>query len=130
MSSRDLLRDLPGLAVVVKDGTPRAVKESIAKEARFDCQTCRANVESKLYRAGVGMLEIEDRNAPRLCLNVSILSSYSYAVSLKVIQGDPPGTKWSHGVRLGTGTVSDALDDVKKLVGKFVEDWLAVKGTA
>lgn len=130
MSSRDLLRDLPGVAVVVKDGTTREIRDSLAKEARFDCQTCRADVEGKLYRAGVGMLAIEDRTAPRLCLNVSILSSYSYAVSLKVIQGDPPGTKWSHGVQLGTGPVSDALDHVKKLVGKFVEDWLAVNGTA
>ena len=130
MSSPYLLRDLPGVVVVVKDGTTREVKDSIAKGARFDSQTCRADVECKLYRAGVGMLEIEDRTAPRLCLNVSILSSYSYAVSLKVIQGDPPGTKWSLGVQRGTGPVSDALDDVEKLVGKFVEDWLAVNGSA
>ena len=115
---------------MVKDGATREVKDSIAKDARFDCQTCRSDVECKLYEAGVGVVEIEDRTAPRLCLNVRILSSYSYAVSLKVIQGDPRETKWSCRVLLGTGPVSDALDDVEKLVGKFVEDWLAVNGTA
>ena len=85
--------------------------------------------------AGIKVVEIEDRAMPRLCLNVN-LDQHKYDVSLKVVLDDlqfqlgSMATKWSHGKPVGHGAVADALNDAKKLVDEFVDDWLAVNGTA
>ena len=54
MHYRDSLKGLSGVrvAVAVKDG------HGTAKDAGFDCQTCRTDVESQLCIAGIKVLEI------------------------------------------------------------------------
>ena len=122
MQSRDPLKGLPsvGVAVVVKDD------RGAVKDADFDCRT---DVECKLRMAGIKVLEIEDRAAPLLCLNVNLMSQHTYRVrvSLKLSSSE---SKWSRGTKLGYGTVADALNDVKEYVDEFVNDWLAMNGPA
>lgn len=136
MQSRDSLKGLPGVAVVVKDG------HGTAKDAGFDCYTCRTDVERELRTAGINVLRIESRATPllRFKLNLSQLRSLpayrmKYKVSVKVIQGDQSQlnfmeTKWPCRAVSGVGTATDVLNHIKKYVDEFVYDWLAVNGTA
>ena len=129
MQSR--LKGLPGVrvAVAVKDG------HGTAKDAGFDCRTYRTDVESQLCIAGIKVLEIGDRATPLFCLNINLGDQY-YEASLKVVPGDLQSQlgstvpKWPRRGRQGPGTVADALNDAKKLIDEFVDDWLAVNGTA
>ena len=123
--SQDLLRGLPGVAVVFEDvgGT--------AKDAGFDWQTCRTAVECKLHKAKIKVLA-KGQDTPQLRLKVR-LSQGAYRVSLEVIQGDgfqPMATKWPRRGVEGLGTVADVQNAVAEHVAEFVGAWQSVNGTA
>ena len=136
--TRDTLRGLTGVHVVVEELRPEAVNDGLSKEA------VEEGVVQRLWDAGVRVL-MEDQwtiaaGAPYLYLNVNAVKSrdlYVYAVDLQLNQNvrlerlpsvAVAATTWTTGCRVGAvsaDSVGVLAQVAAQSVDRFIEDYRA-----
>lgn len=140
VGSRESLRGIPGVGVVVEDVSPEAAADGLSQDA------IRAAAELILRSKGIRVLTNVERtrlgSAPYLYINVNTLKEelglYAYAVNvdlkqvvglLSIKNAQAWGATWSASVvgAVGETTLSQIIADaVEPLVKDFANDFLLV----
>ena len=133
------MKGLKGVGVIVEDQKPEVEQSGLVTS------TIQTDVELKLRQAGIPVLrntEYSKAGSAVLDISVSILTSngpnWSYAITVQLDQDAtllrdssmvaPLATTWEVGVfgSIGKQSVRSLRDDVKDLVDKFINAYLAV----